>query len=342
MQRLNRLRDDRGAVAVWVAIMLVPLLVIAALAIDIGAANADRQRLQHGADAAALAVAQECSISVGNCTSAETTAQQLADANPPAGGPVDAEVQVYPSEGRVEVQTTSDRDFWFAPVIGEPGSELNARSAASWHRFPTGGSHLPLAISWCEVAHWAGLTSSDVIRLDGRIIGLKIPEARTNVVLFSKGKDSDFHACPSGTNPNGPNGAAPAGGFGWLATAGPCTTSTQAGNWFTSSTGRPTTCESLDSMIGQTVLVPIYDDVRQQGSSGQYRVFGYIGFTLQGYRNNKGSAGTVPSSCSSSDDCIFGTIQRFVDLGGDFTTSPAGPQLGASVVELQLPEGPRP
>ena len=340
MQRLTRMREDRGAVAVWVAIMMVPLLVMAALAIDIGAANSDRQRLQYGADAAALAVAQECAA--GSCATATVTAQTLAEANAPAGGPVDATVQLFVSEGRVEVQTNSNRNFWFAPVIGEDGAALGAASAASWNQFPTGGSHLPLAISWCEVAYWAGLDSSDVIRRDGRVIGLNIPAERTGTELFSKGSNNDFHACPTGTNPNGPNGAAPPGGFGWLVTQGACRATTNQGGWFDSSTGRPSTCESLSSMIDETVLVPIYDQVRGQGSSGQYRVFGYIGFTLKGYRNNKGSAGTVPSSCSSSDDCIYGTIQRFVDLGGDFTTSPDGPQLGASVVQLQLPTGERP
>ena len=57
--------DDRGAVLVWVALMLVVLLGIGALVIDVGALYAERRQLQNGADAAALAVAADCAE--GDC-----------------------------------------------------------------------------------------------------------------------------------------------------------------------------------------------------------------------------------------------------------------------------------
>lgn len=337
MQRLTRLDKDRGAVAVWVAILMVPLLAAAALAIDVGAAHADRQRLQHGADAAALAIAQQCAAE--GCGDADATAQELADANGPQGGPVTATVlELDEGLAWVEVETTSSRDFWFAPVIGVSDTSLSARGAASWNQIPTAGSHLPLAISWCEVAHWAGLTAEDMIWEDGELVGLDIPSEATDVVLFSKGHQSAFHECPDGTNPQGPNGLAPSGGFGWLTSDGDCETATSTGGWFESSTGRPETCGGLADMIGRTVLVPVFSETRDEGANADYRVFGYIGFTLEGYRNNMGSAGTVPSSCTANSDCIFGTIERFVELGDDFSASPDGPQLGASLVELRLPE----
>ena len=46
--------DDRGAVLVWVALMLVVLFGFGALVIDVGALYAERRQLQNGADAAAL------------------------------------------------------------------------------------------------------------------------------------------------------------------------------------------------------------------------------------------------------------------------------------------------
>lgn len=54
--QLNRNRDDRGAVAILVAILATVLVVIAAFTTDFGMAYAQRQALQTGADSAALAV----------------------------------------------------------------------------------------------------------------------------------------------------------------------------------------------------------------------------------------------------------------------------------------------
>jgi hypothetical protein len=67
MQRLTRRlrRDERGAAAVVLSLLMVPLLGFTALAVDAGAVYAEKARLQTAADAAALAVAQDCAR--GNC-----------------------------------------------------------------------------------------------------------------------------------------------------------------------------------------------------------------------------------------------------------------------------------
>jgi Flp pilus assembly protein TadG len=62
MQRLTsrlkrRLRGERGAAAVVLSLLMVPMLGFAAIAVDIGSLYAERARLQVGADAAAIAVA---------------------------------------------------------------------------------------------------------------------------------------------------------------------------------------------------------------------------------------------------------------------------------------------
>ncbi|WP_258933500.1 pilus assembly protein TadG-related protein [Nesterenkonia pannonica] len=83
MQRLKN--NDRGAVGVIVALMLVPIMILAALAIDVAAMHATKQQLQTGADAGALAIAQDCARyeDDANCDAgtAAGTAQQMATAN---------------------------------------------------------------------------------------------------------------------------------------------------------------------------------------------------------------------------------------------------------------------
>jgi len=90
MQRLTRrtrlrrrLDGERGATAVVFALVLVPVLGFAAIAVDVGALYAERARLQVGADAAAIAVAQDCSR--GNCGDMQATAQALIAANDTEG-----------------------------------------------------------------------------------------------------------------------------------------------------------------------------------------------------------------------------------------------------------------
>ena len=70
MRRLIRRRldrDERGAIAVTVALSLTALLAVLALVVDVGLLYFEKAELQNGADSAALAVAQECAMSGPAC-----------------------------------------------------------------------------------------------------------------------------------------------------------------------------------------------------------------------------------------------------------------------------------
>jgi hypothetical protein len=75
----GRRSDDRGAVAVVVAVLLAGgvLLGMLALVIDVGRIYVEREELQSGADAAAMAVAKACAIDSADCSS-RTGVQNLA------------------------------------------------------------------------------------------------------------------------------------------------------------------------------------------------------------------------------------------------------------------------
>ena len=70
---------DRGAVAIFVALCLVILLMIAAWVIDGSALYQERRELQNGADAAALAIARDCAE--GACGDVYATGEAFADGN---------------------------------------------------------------------------------------------------------------------------------------------------------------------------------------------------------------------------------------------------------------------
>ena len=96
------------------ALLLVPMLGFAAIAVDIGALYAERARLQVAADAAAIAVAQDCSR--GNCGDMLATAQALITANDGEGSASRPVLSGDPLS--VTVTGSAPQEHWFAPVIG--------------------------------------------------------------------------------------------------------------------------------------------------------------------------------------------------------------------------------
>ncbi len=81
-------RDDDGAVIVLVAILVAGGVIsgLLALVADLGQLYAERRVVQNGADAAALAIAQDCAEGVDGCIGqegADARAEQFANANAP-------------------------------------------------------------------------------------------------------------------------------------------------------------------------------------------------------------------------------------------------------------------
>ena len=143
--------SERGAVAVIVALMMVVLIGFGALAVDVGMLYAQKAQLQSGADAAALAIAQDCAKrGTTLCQSAApATAVQYAKLNSNSGM-ADAPAPTFPSAGTVVV-TTAAKDangpgitLWLANIFGISRAAVGATSKAVWggqlrtHHCPAG------------------------------------------------------------------------------------------------------------------------------------------------------------------------------------------------------------
>ncbi|MGC5078335.1 pilus assembly protein TadG-related protein [Agrococcus sp. DT81.2] len=318
MQRLNAIRDDRGAVAVWLALLLVPLLVVAALAVDIGALHADRQRLQHGADAAALAIAQQCAT--GACGDADDMARRLVDANRPAGGPVElGPVDLNEDAGWVEVRTASERDHWFAPAVGNDDAQLAAAAFATWTSpIPT---QFPLAYSYCEVADGGSAGSDDpnddfndwlVRDASGSVIGMDVPENGASATLFNKGTGVGDTACRVHHN-----GQVVPGNFGWL--DAPCTVPLPLEDGLiTGDTGNtPKQCSNAEMkvMLDQQVLIPVFLNAEKVRGERTFTIMGFVLFTVESYYFAGQYVMTDrPNPCGGSNRCLHGTIERYIDI----------------------------
>lgn len=312
-----RIDDDRGAIAVLIAILIVPLLGFAAISLDIAATHAERQQLQTGADAAALAIAQDCARK--NCGAPSDTAQSFATLNSNSGAAV-ADVDPVPTEdsGRVTVSTSAVRQHWFAPVLGVDSTELTTSATAGWGS-PTGGtSALPMIFSLCDFNRYS---------VDGR------PSGREQVIVTT----------PAGTC-SGSADSSPTylpGGFGWLETdvKKSCNATTRIGTRAESEPGNTAKHCDLSTIRDRTILVPIFDDADPDEKGGQgrgawYMVYGYAAFTVTGYHFS-GQSWNPP--CGGSERCISGYFTTVLQEDPDFDYGPGGPDLGAAAVVL-LPD----
>jgi len=316
---MQRLRNERGAVGVVVALLMVPLTGFAAIAIDVSAMYAERQQLQTGADAGALAVAQDCAR--GACGSTGQTAQTFAASNLSKASSAATVTSLTASQ--VSVSNAAIKQHWFAPALGAaPSTVITASATVAWGS-PTGGTAvLPLAFSLCE---WRKQT------------GGGMPSGTTATTIYLTKSTESVSTTPDCT---GPSGNLVPGGFGWLTTnPGTCKTTSTIGGILHSDPGNsvPSSCSTTDielvSSQGRTILLPIFDAYYGTGSGATYRMYGYAAFKMTGYHFG-GQFSSNPAPCNGNARCISGYFTRFVDISEAFTYGAGGPQLGASIVRL--------
>ncbi|HEY4535434.1 MAG TPA: Tad domain-containing protein [Enteractinococcus sp.] len=247
---MQRLKDeDRGSVAVIVALLMVVIVAVTALAIDVGAMHSDRQQLQTGADAGALAIAQDCATD--NCGNSDATAQEMAQANFLGDGATGKVVSLDFSDKTVQVGTSAIREHWFAPIIGIDSTRIHATATAQWEDpaqgSPQGSPLLPLAIPRAAATD---VSTSEVLRV---------------------------------------NKSSHEGAFGWLVTSaehcGQMPAVSEDG-WVIADPGNSDrrVCESFfPHWIGASVLVPIFDESQRDGGDVLYQLSGYVQLKLTSF-----------------------------------------------------------
>ncbi len=319
MQRLTRrararLRGERGAVSVLVALLMVPLIGFAAIAVDVAALYSERVQLQNGADAAALAIAQDCAR--GACGNPAATAATMTAANHDAQGSTLGTPTVTMGAGQVSVTNRGTQDHWFAPVLGIDSSGVSAAARVAWGAPVSGTAVLPVIFNRCEFTAMTGggVPSGTILR----------------TLYFSKTAATNCVKPPSANFVPG--------GFAYVEPdPGTCRATSAINRELHSDTGNsvPSSCSTVDitANLGRDVLLPLFDDYRGTGNNAYYTVYGYAAFRITGYRLG-GQFDTSPAPCSGNERCLTGYFTRFVDLSDTFTYGPTAPDLGARVVDL--------
>ena len=354
--------DDEGAVALLAAVLFGfgVILAMAALTVDVGRLYAERRQLQNGADAAALAVAQDAAR---NCASGSCApgarAQSYANANSKDGASAVVEVcgvgwaavsgcsaQSTPaitqcpavtggSSVWVRVRTatrTSGGSTLLPPVFaralagnnGYTGTRVFACAEAGLAA-PAGLTTLPLALSLCE---WNRDTAGGT---------RYAPPPPYAAYPLSYEHAIPFHADPAASPcRSAPFGGTLPGGFGWLGTGGGCQATISDRTWVRAGFGSspPGGCTTaLSNALGSVVFLPVYDQTTGNGS-GQFHVSGFAAFFLTGYRFPGRQAGSIASGnryCSPLQSCVYGWFtQALAPPGG----AAGGTPRGSSVVKL--------
>ena len=305
IQRFAGSDRERGATAVLVALLLTVMVGFTGLAVDGSATMAKRQELQNGADAAALAAAQECGEN--GCAGIDAVAGPYGVANVRAEtASVDTELDADESAREVTATVTGTKTHWFLPVLGIDSTELTTTATAAWGAPQKGPSMLPLAVSQCNFENAAG-----------PVLGVQI-----SVYMPKNGSQANGGVCNWGSD-------YPPGSFGWLDHAVECQVEIVVGAYVDTKTGTSTVsgCD-FASLLGETVLIPIFDDDIGTGASGKVRVTRFAALELKGIKPSNGGStfgqacGPKPSPTADyHNTCLTGIFKEYVASPDDYLVS---------------------
>jgi Flp pilus assembly protein TadG len=138
-RRLVRVDDERGAVAIIVALCLVAVMAMTMLTIDVGALLLRRRAMVNASDAAALAAARSCFAMEDSDVPGDIADQYAIDNSnglqAQDGGIVMGETSNCDKgkAGHVTVQYTQKESLYFAPVLGFGNTgTVVTKATASW------------------------------------------------------------------------------------------------------------------------------------------------------------------------------------------------------------------
>jgi hypothetical protein len=333
--------EERGAISVIVALLLVTLLGFTAIAVDVGMLYSEKSQLQNGADAAALLVAQKCAKDTADtaCSATSTLAASVLSGNALDGRSNVKSLAVDLSNRTVNVTAGAQEQgaepnkvtLFFARALGFSSSEVNASSSAQWGSPVEGTTPFPLAFSVCQVSGLVG-------------------GATQLIQNHTSNSNSDCNL--------GPAGQTVPGGFAWIVQdPASCGGSVDlAINESGSDTGNdgPSNCDAIlskwaaDLTAGRdvTVLLPVYEGVTGTGSSASYDLLAFAAFSVKGWKFASGigtnaalifhnTKNDVGADLACTGDCrgIIGSFVKYVSLADGYRLGPVSPY-GATVVEL--------
>lgn len=270
---LRHLQAQEGSTLLYITLVLPILLSIAGLTLDAGNLYWQQRRMQIAADAAALGGTGE--VARGNTEGAINSAiQSLAIVN----GADNVTWEYSDPNLGIHVETSYTFDTYFAGIMGYTFLTVQAVSEAQVVPIASMGNLLPMTTMCDDMDSDAdpGFTYGVTYTLwDSN------PTAPGNVGWL------DWNGGSNGASELADNIANPSNSGMWA-----------VGDWIPSAPGVKNSSnvrQAMDSWIGHTITMPLYDQVTGNGSNTEYRVCSFAAFTLTDY-NFKGKNKWVKGS----------------------------------------------
>ena len=138
--------NEAGVTTIFIAMSMVMLLGAVGLGVDTGSLRYQRSKVQHSADASALAIAYDCAANKQPaCSNYQATAVDLTNANSAGASPA---VTLGLDNVRVKVDNTVPMHFFKA--FGITSKLVSGSAKVVWTGRPTSGPVIPFAVSLCE------------------------------------------------------------------------------------------------------------------------------------------------------------------------------------------------
>jgi hypothetical protein len=336
---------ERGATAVVVALLMVPLIGFVAISVDVAAAYAERQQLQNGVDAAALAIAQECALN-GCPSTPETIADSMVAGNNNYGA-IDNVAVDMSKPGRATVTAIEAEKNWFAPLLSSSfgATTVTADATSNWGGIGSTKS-LPLIFSACVIENYIKTVGNSFIFEAGRYKLASSPSAIVTINAVTNGGGNIGELSKGCTlQGTGHFNPTPPGGFGVITEAGTadCDVATTVNEPVLAGQGAnlggACTFQTLVDIVnsGEPIAIPVHNGHSGNGNGATYNVYGHVGFRLTGFGLNLGGSDKTygTAGCSGSGNnkqCITGQFVTLVDA--DAELDPTAPNLGSFTFKL--------
>ena len=268
---MNRLRSQTGQAAVLSVVFMAALLGAVALVLDVGSWFRAQRATQSAADAAALAGAQELPESTG---AASAFASQYLTSN--GGG---AAITTFSSKNvandTVTVEVTRQADGVFAKLFGIDSVEVHAKASARAGNPDEARYAAPIAVD--RQHPLLNCKPLPCFKQQTTLDLQKTGPGAFRLLNLDRSKGGSGGQVTAGWILKGFNEYMPLGWYG-----------SDPGAAFNDSKVK----EALDIRVGDELLFPVYDKVQENGANFDYRVVGWVGFVVTGFKP-QGSKGTI-------------------------------------------------
>jgi Flp pilus assembly protein TadG len=272
--------DERGAIAVIVALVMVLIMGFAAFAVDAGNGWQTRRSLITATDSAALAAADTYAQNGNGCSGVPST--YVADNVPAATVTGCTLTTLGPGAAAVTVAAQVPLHYTFAGVIGVADRDVHSTTTAAYGQ-PLGVTGLrPLGLCNASVGYqqWlaSGMTTPFTVTIN---YGKNAPSDCGANVPGNWGVQ-DFNG---GANSNSDTKSWIQNGYPGLVTA-PGSIPGDTGAFSTSLSS------ALDTLVasGQPFQLPVFDSATGNGNNAQFHVIGFVSVVLLAYQANGSAA----------------------------------------------------